>query len=76
MIRSRPTIFGAFVLTLATSLSAADNGWSVYGRDAGGTRYSPLKQVTPANVAKLKVAWTYHTGALQPETSPQPESRL
>ena len=36
--------------------------------NAGGTRYSPLKQVTRANVDKLKVAWTYHTGALQPET--------
>src|ERR1700691_2691798 len=58
----------AFALLLAASLPAADNGWSAYGGDAGGTRYSPLKQVTRANVAKLKVAWTYHTGALQPET--------
>ncbi len=57
------------MLTLATSLSAADNGWSVYGHDDGGTRYSPLKQITPANVTKLKVAWTYHTDALTPETS-------
>src|SRR6202167_1480900 len=58
----------AFALLLAASLPAADNGWSAYGGDAGGTRYSPLKQITRANVAKLKVAWTYHTGALQPET--------
>jgi len=58
----------ALALFLAASLPAADDGWSVYGRDAGGTRYSPLKQVTRANVANLKVAWTYHTGALQPET--------
>ena len=47
----------------AASLPAADDGWSAYGRDPGGTRYSPLKEVTPANVARLKVAWTYHTGA-------------
>jgi quinoprotein glucose dehydrogenase len=55
-------------LLFAASVSAADDGWSAYGHDPGGTRYSPLKQVTRANVTKLKVAWTYHTGALQPET--------
>jgi quinoprotein glucose dehydrogenase len=58
----------ALALLFAVSLPAADDGWSAYGHDPGGTRYSPLKQVTRANVAKLKVAWTYHTGALQPET--------
>jgi quinoprotein glucose dehydrogenase len=26
------------------------------------TRYSPLKQITPANVGSLAVAWTYDTG--------------
>ena len=25
-----------------------------------GTRYSPLTQITPANVSQLKVAWVYH----------------
>ena len=30
------------------------------GRDPGGTRYSPLTQITPANVSQLKVAWVYH----------------
>jgi len=59
----------ALALLFAASLHAADdNGWSAYGHDPGGTRYSQLKQVTRANVGKLKVAWTYHTGALQPET--------
>src|SRR2546428_9836793 len=48
---------------------AADRGWGVYAGDAGGTRYSPLKQVTRENVVKLKSAWTYHTGALQPESA-------
>jgi quinoprotein glucose dehydrogenase len=32
-------------------------------------RYSTLHQITRDNVAKLKPAWTYHTGALQPETA-------
>jgi quinoprotein glucose dehydrogenase len=47
---------------------AADDGWSAYGRDAGGTRYSPLHQITRDNLTRLKVAWTYHTGALEPAT--------
>ena len=31
-----------------------------YGADAGGTRYAPLSQITPANVRELSAAWTYH----------------
>ncbi|MFW6010288.1 MAG: PQQ-binding-like beta-propeller repeat protein, partial [Gemmatimonadota bacterium] len=37
-------------------------GWPSYGNDPGGTRYSPLTQITPDNVADLEIAWTYHTG--------------
>jgi quinoprotein glucose dehydrogenase len=41
---------------------APDTGanWPMPGRDSGGTRYSPLTQITPANVNQLKVAWVYH----------------
>ena len=50
-------------LLLALSLQAPGGGdWPVYGRDAGGTRFSPLAQITRENVTKLQVAWTYHTG--------------
>lgn len=41
---------------------AADVDWANYGGDAGGQRFSPAAQVTPANVKRLKVAWTYSTG--------------
>jgi quinoprotein glucose dehydrogenase len=34
--------------------------WPTYGHDPGGMRFSPLKQITPANVAKLQRAWVYH----------------
>ncbi|MBI2425822.1 MAG: pyrroloquinoline quinone-dependent dehydrogenase [Candidatus Hydrogenedentes bacterium] len=37
-------------------------GWPAYGGDAGGSRYSPLKQITPENVMHLEVAWTHRTG--------------
>jgi len=36
--------------------------WPAYGRDAGGSRYSPLTQITRDNVTRLQVAWTYRTG--------------
>ena len=36
--------------------------WPTYGNDPGGTRYSPLTQIDRANVASLRVAWTYRTG--------------
>jgi quinoprotein glucose dehydrogenase len=56
------------LLLVAATAPAADPGWTAYGGDAGGTRYSTLKQMTRENVAQLRMAWTYHTGALLPET--------
>lgn len=41
---------------------AASADWLHYGNDAGGSRYSPLGEITPANVGTLKQAWTYHVG--------------
>jgi quinoprotein glucose dehydrogenase len=36
--------------------------WRNYGGDAGGMRHSTLAQINRTNVAKLKVAWVFHTG--------------
>ena len=36
--------------------------WSSYGSDPGGSRYSPLGQITRGNIGRLEVAWTYRTG--------------
>lgn len=38
--------------------------WAHYGGDSGGSRHSPLTQITRENVSRLKVAWTYRTGEL------------
>jgi hypothetical protein len=35
--------------------------WPAYGRDAGGSRFVPHKQINRANVKNLKLAWTYRT---------------
>lgn len=42
--------------------SAADGDWIAYGNDRGGSRYSPLEQISPSNVGNLQPAWTYRTG--------------
>jgi quinoprotein glucose dehydrogenase len=39
--------------------------WPYYGRTQFGQRYSPLDQITVANVADLKPAWTYRTGDIR-----------
>lgn len=36
--------------------------WPHYGADGGGSRFSLLDEITPANVHRLEIAWTYHTG--------------
>jgi len=33
--------------------------WPVYGGNKAGNRYSPLSQITPENVNRLAVAWSY-----------------
>ncbi|WP_440984607.1 membrane-bound PQQ-dependent dehydrogenase, glucose/quinate/shikimate family [Xanthomonas sontii] len=42
----------------------ADADWSAYGRDNAGSRYTPLRQIAPGNVAQLRTAWTFRTGDL------------
>src|SRR5215475_9178905 len=39
---------------------ATSTEWPTFGHDSGGMRYSPLTQITPANVGTLHVAWVYH----------------
>jgi quinoprotein glucose dehydrogenase len=50
----------AAIAVSAQAAGPADSDWPSYGNDQGATRYSTLKQITPENVSKLQVAWTYH----------------
>lgn len=50
-----------FSLVCTTVAAMAD--WPVYLGDKQNTHHSPLTQITPENVTKLGVAWTYHSGA-------------
>src|SRR5687767_13785446 len=46
--------------------------WPTYGHDPGGNRFSPLTQLTPANVGQLEVAWEYHMRPTPPPGTPPP----
>src|SRR5215469_3829517 len=48
------------VSVLAQSSARVD--WPTYGNDPGGMRYSPIDDINRGNVAKLGIAWAYHTG--------------
>jgi quinoprotein glucose dehydrogenase len=50
--------------------------WPFYGHDEGGTRYSPLAQINRTNVARLKVAWVFHTEDISHGTSNRKRSGL
>src|SRR5215475_7587069 len=66
----RPGALLCLSLTAAVGARAqsAEAGWPAYGGDPGGTRYSQASQITRDNVAQLKVAWTFRTGAAGMET--------
>ena len=50
-------------LPSATAASDVPDGeWHAYGRTAAGQRWSPLAQITPANVGELQVAWQFRSG--------------
>ena len=43
----------------------AEGDWMAYGRTQHGQRFTPLKQITPDNVANLDVAWQIRTGDMR-----------
>ena len=54
------TIRVFLALTVLAAFAGAQSDWPTFGHDSGSNRYSPLKQITPANVSRLARAWTYH----------------
>ena len=61
-------LFACGFMSLGATVRAADlennREWSAFAGAPGGGRYSALDQINRANVGKLAVAWTYHTGDL------------
>lgn len=69
---TRGMAFALTLLVVATAvtmagrpgLSAQQDQWIAYGRDHGGSRYSPLDQLASENVGQLREAWVYRIGEL------------
>ena len=61
-------LVGLGVVGAGDIASAAETGkdnpanWPIYNRTLDGTRFSPLKEITAANVQNLQVAWIAQTG--------------
>jgi acido-empty-quinoprotein group A len=47
------------LLFLALMAMAQDAGWPTYNGDYSGRRFSPLTQISAANIGALTLAWTY-----------------
>ena len=58
----------ALALASAHAQPNGDPGWPTYSGPPGGERYSSLAQIDRESVTRLRVAWTYRTGALGART--------
>ena len=59
------TVANAQAKSGAWTLNAPAGEVHMTGIDYGLQRFSPLKQITTANVKDLKAAWTFSTGTLR-----------
>jgi quinohemoprotein ethanol dehydrogenase len=60
----QPTPIDSTVLKKAgTRSDPLPGSWLTYGKSAGETRYSPLKQIDTSNAKNLGLAWSYVVGA-------------
>ncbi|HEX9468331.1 MAG TPA: PQQ-binding-like beta-propeller repeat protein, partial [Bradyrhizobium sp.] len=63
-VGNRAHLVQEFLLAVLLLTAAPAFGWEHWGGDRGGTRFSPLAQITPANVGSLVRAWEFRTGDL------------
>jgi quinoprotein glucose dehydrogenase len=49
----------SLVLAAVLTVSASAQQWPHYAGDQGASHYSPLDQITPANVGQLAIAWEW-----------------
>jgi len=57
------------LLALLLLVAARADAWEHWGGDRGGSRFSPLDQITPDNVGNLVRAWEFRTGDLDARAS-------
>ena len=57
-------LFTFVVAIFCTGIALPASAWEHWGGDRGGSRFSPLNQITPDNVGNLVRAWEFRTGDL------------
>ena len=57
-----PIVGGPHALPAAAAAPADDGNWTMPGKNYAQTRFSALNQITPANIGKLSLAFTFSTG--------------
>ena len=67
----QPEILKNFKPVTAEQLvNPADGDWPSFRRTYDGWGYSPLNQIKPSNVAKLKPVWSFATGQVEGHQAP------
>jgi quinohemoprotein ethanol dehydrogenase len=74
--RNLVLLAGAAALTIGGPLYFAASGtsaerknvdWPRYGHDLANMRFQDVDQINSSNAAKMRVAWVFHTGVLDPK---------
>jgi quinoprotein glucose dehydrogenase len=63
-MRNPDRLFAFVVVISCIFISLPASAWEHWGGDRGGSRFSPLNQITPDNVGNLVRAWEFRTGDL------------
>ena len=63
-MRNPVRLFAFVVAIFCTGIAPQASAWEHWGGDRGGSRFSPLNQITPDNVGNLVRAWEFRTGDL------------
>ncbi|MEH2536243.1 MULTISPECIES: pyrroloquinoline quinone-dependent dehydrogenase [unclassified Bradyrhizobium] len=63
-MRNPVCLFALIVAIFCAANPLPASAWEHWGGDRGGSRFSPLKQITPDNVGSLVRAWEFRTGDL------------
>jgi quinoprotein glucose dehydrogenase len=63
-MRNSIRLFVSFIAIFCAFISLPVSAWEHWGGDRGGSRFSPLNQITPDNVGNLVRAWEFRTGDL------------
>ena len=79
MFRAALAVALLLLVACSAEVRTEDSGvladWPEYGATKGGSRHSPLDQITPENVHRLEVAWTHRSGDFQEKNKSRDEEQ-